>query len=202
MRCENCGSENSERNLNCSTCGAELISGDNKKNLLKNKKFLAISISITAIIIIALAVFINSVIIPNQAADKMRNAFDSKTGAEVISVFTDYCGEYSVEYTSLSKSGKSVYLEFEQCMSDAKDDLNNIPVDTDINNYLLDSMGDIVLPQEYSAITTIGEYNNELDSIVTDYYKLYASKISYTNGVELFNANDFSGTISSLSNVI
>lgn len=195
MRCLNCGTENNENNLVCSNCGRKLIPKDSMKKVVY---------SIVAAVIVCLVIInvISTVIIPNNAANKMRKAFDSKTGAEVISVFTDYCGEYSVVYDDLSKSGRLVYLKFVQCISEAKGDLNDQSVDTDINNYLLESMGDIVLPQAYSAITTIGQYNDELDSIVTDYYELYTSKISYTKGVELFNANDFSGAISSLSNVI
>lgn len=199
MRCLNCGTENNDRNLNCSNCGADI---HNQKKVFNNKKLIAVTSTVILAIIIVLAAIINSVIIPNQAADKMRKAFESKTGAEVISVFTEYCGDYSVVYDELSKAGKAVFLAFEECISNAKEDLNNQPAETDINSYLLESMGDIVLPQAYSAITTIGQYNSELNSAVTDYYELYASKISYSNGVELFNTNDFSGAINSFLNVI
>lgn len=201
MKCLNCGTENNENNLICSTCGRKLVPEDRMKKSFNMKKLFNWIVA-AVIVCLAIIIVISTVIIPNNAANKMRKAFDSKTGAEVISVFTKYCGDYSVVYDDLSKSGRLVYLEFEQCISDAKDDLNALSVDTDINNYLSESMGDIILPQDYSAITTIGQYNDELNSVVTDYYELYASKISYSNGVELFNANDFSGAINSFSNVI
>lgn len=201
MRCSNCGTENSERNLNCSNCGADLFNQD-KKSIFKNKKFLISIVSLFALIVIGFAVVVNSVIIPNQAADKMHKAFESKTRANVITVFEEYCGSVSVDYFTLSKSGKAVFTEFKTCVDNVKEDLNSQSVGTSINEYLLDTMDDIVLPQEYSAITIIGEYNVELNEIVTDYYDLYNSKISYEKGIELFNSNDFSSALNSFSNVI
>lgn len=200
MRCSNCGTENSERNLNCSNCGADLFN-EEKKNIFKNKKFLISVSSVFVLIIIGFVIVINSVVIPNQAADKMHKAFESKTGVNVINVFEEYCGNYSVVYDNLTKSGKAVFTEFESCIDNAKEKLNSQPVETDINKYLLETMGDIVLPQEYSAITTIGEYNVELNDIVADYYNLYNSKIAYKKGVELYNKNDFSGAINSFLKV-
>lgn len=200
MRCSNCGTENDERNLNCSNCGADLFNQD-KKNVFKNKKFLISIVSLSALIMIGLIIVINSVVIPNQAADKMHKAFESKTGANVITVFEEYCGSVSVDYFALSKSGKAVFSEFKTCVDNAKEDLNSQPVETDINKYLSEAMNDIILPQEYSAITTIGEYNAQLNDVVADYYDLYNSKISYQKGIELFNKNDFSGAANSFSKV-
>lgn len=200
MRCSNCGTENSERNLNCSNCGVDLFN-EEKKSIFKNKKFLVSVSSVFVLIIIGFVIVINSVVIPNQAADKMHKAFESKTGANVINVFEEYCGNYSVVYDNLTKSGKAVFTEFENCIDNAKEKLNSQPVETDINKYLSDTMGDIVLPQEYSAITTIGEYNVELNDMVADYYNLYNSKIAYKKGVELYNKNDFSGAINSFLKV-
>ncbi len=200
MRCLNCGTENNERNLNCSNCGADLSVNENK-NIFKNKKFLISVSAVLVLVIIGLASIINSIIIPNNAAEKMRNAFDSKNGENVISVFTEYCGDYSVDYNSLSKAGEAVYSEFKSCISTAKDDLNNQPVGTDINNYLIESTGDIILPQEYSAVTTIGEYNADLNTIAADYYNLYSSKISYTKGMELYEEKNYVNAIDSFSNV-
>ncbi len=200
MRCSNCGTENSERNLNCSNCGVDLFN-EEKKSIFKNKKFLISVSSVFVLIIIGFVIVINSVVIPNQAADKMHKAFESKTGVNVINVFEEYCGSVSVDYFALSKSGKAVFTEFESCIDNAKEKLNSQPVETDINKYLLETMGDIVLPQEYSAITTIGEYNVELNDIVANYYNLYNSKIAYKKGVELYNKNDFSGAINSFLKV-
>lgn len=200
MRCSNCGTENDERNLNCSNCGADLFNQD-KKSIFKNKKFLISIVSLSALIMIGLIIVINSVVLPNQAADKMHKAFESKTGANVITVFEEYCGSVSVDYFALSKSGKAVFSEFKTCVDNAKEDLNSQPVETDINKYLSEAMNDIILPQEYSAITTIGEYNAQLNDVVADYYDLYNSKISYQKGIELFNKNDFSGAANSFSKV-
>lgn len=200
MRCSNCGTENDERNLNCSNCGADLFNQD-RKNIFKNKKFLISIASLSALIMIGLIIVINSVVVPNQAADKMHKAFESKTGANVIIVFEEYCGSVSVDYFALSKSGKAVFSEFKTCVDNAKEDLNSQPVETDINKYLSEAMNDIILPQEYSAITTIGEYNAQLNDVVADYYDLYNSKISYQKGIELFNKNDFSGAANSFSKV-
>ena len=205
MRCINCGTENDERNLNCSNCGAELTAEECTKgltDLLKNKKFLGISAGILSLVIIVLLIVVDSVIIPNQAVKNMRNAFASKSGEKVLSVFTDYCGDYSVIYDDLSKSGRKVFVEFEDCVSDLKDDLNNQPVETDINNYLLETTGDIVLPKEYSAITAIGQYNDELNYAVSSYYELYISKISYVQGVENYEAADYESAVYEFKEVI
>lgn len=200
MRCSNCGTENTERNLSCSNCGADLFKQD-KKSLFKNTKFLISISSVLALIIIGFSILVNSVIIPNQAADKMHKAFESKTGANVINLFEEYCGSISVDYYALPKSGKAVFTEFKNSVENAKEELNSQPVETDINEYLTDTRGDIILPQEYSAITTIGEYNIELNDVVEDYYNLYNSKISYKKGIELYNKSDFSGAINSFSKV-
>lgn len=205
MRCINCGTENYERNLNCSNCGAELTAEECTKgltDLLKNKKFLGIAAGILSLVIIVLLIVVDSVIIPNQAVKNMRNAFASKSGEKVLSVFIDYCGDYSVIYDDLSKSGRKVFVEFEDCVSDLKDDLNNQPVETDINNYLLETTGDIVLPKEYSAITAIGQYNDELNYAVLSYYELYISKISYVQGVENYEAADYESAVYEFKEVI
>lgn len=201
MRCLNCGTENNDRNLNCSNCGADIHNQKPEKNFF-NKKFIVIISLVIIAIIIALTAILNSIIAPIQAAEKMRNAFESKSGTTVISVFNEYCGEYSIVYDDLSKSGKKVFLEFERYISDAKVDLNSQPTETDINNYLLDLTGDIILPQEYSAITVIGQYNGELNSAVANYYELYESKISYVKGIELYNASDFGGAVNSFAQVL
>lgn len=200
-RCINCGTENNERNINCSNCGADLFNQKNK-NIFNNKK---ISISIAVIfcfIIIILASVIISVVIPNQAANQMQRAFESKNATDVVAIFEEYCGDYSVEYNTLSKKGKAVFDEFESCIKKAEEQLNNQSVGTDINAYLIETMGDIILPKEYSAITTISKYNVELNNIVSQYYELYNSKISYENGVKFYNQNDFAGAINSFLKVI
>lgn len=205
MRCKNCGTESDERNLNCSNCGAEFTAEECTKeltDLLKNKKFLGISACVLSLVIIVLLIVVDSVIIPNQAAENMRYAFESKSGEKVLSVFTDYCGDYSVVYEDLSKSGKKVFIEFKNCVSDLKDDLNSQPAETDINNYLLNSTGDIVLPKEYSAITTIGQYNIELNSVVVNYYELYLSRIAYEEGNKLYNSGNFGAAVNSFLRVI
>lgn len=205
MRCKNCGTESDERNLNCSNCGAEFTAEECTKeltDLLKNKKFLGISACVLSLVIIVLLIVVDSVIIPNQAAENMRYAFESKSGEKVLSVFTDYCGDYSVVYDDLSKSGKKVFIEFKNCVSDLKDDLNSQPAETDINNYLLNSTGDIVLPKEYSAITTIGQYNIELNSVVVNYYELYLSRIAYEEGNKLYNSGNFGAAVNSFLRVI
>lgn len=202
MRCLNCGTNNSEININCSNCGAKLESDKKIRNLLKNKKAILIIIAVVIVVIIGIIAVFNFTIAPNLAAKKMQKAFESKSGAEVIYVFNKYCGDYSVVYDELSKSGKKVFVEFEDYVIESKENLNNQTVGTDINNYILGSTGDIILPEKYSAITTIAQYNNELNTIVSDYYELYMSKINYIKGVELLDNQDIKFAESVFSKVI
>lgn len=201
MRCLNCGTENSERNLNCSNCGADLLN-QKKKNIFKNKTFLITSGCILALLIIIFAVVIDSVVTPNRAAEKIKQALEAKSASEVVSVFTEYCGTSSVQYSSLSMAGKAVYHEVEDFVSAAKEDLNNQPIGTDIDSYLSDYAGNLVLPQESSALNTIASYSDELNTIVTDYYNLYSSKISYKKGIQLYKNNDYTNAFYSFSKVI
>ena len=199
MRCSNCGADNDEQTLNCTNCGTELQLENNATPF--DKKRVTIFASCAAVFIFIMCI-IFSVILPHQAAEKMQKAFDSKLGENVISVFEDYCGDYSVVYDDLSKSGQVVFLKFEECISDAKTDLNEQPVDTDINNYLLESTGDIFLPQDYSAVTAIAQYNLELTNVVDSYYNLYHSKVSYGMGTTAYSQGDYSTAASEFSNVI
>ncbi|MGN0523194.1 MAG: NPCBM/NEW2 domain-containing protein [Eubacterium sp.] len=180
----------------------ENLKTQEKKKIFSNQKLIGIITAVIAVAFIALIILIDCVVLPNQAAQKMSDAFESKEGANVYNVFTEYCGDDRFSYDELSRTGKYVFLEFEDCILNAKNELNSQSKDTDINEYLLDSMGYIILPQEYSAISTIAKYNNELNSVISDYYELYASKISYIKGVEQFNSNDFGGAANSFSNVI
>lgn len=200
MKCVNCGAENDERNLNCMNCGAEL-SVSTAEIALKSKRSIAVIASISVVLLVLIIVLTSLVIIPSVASQKMKKAFASKSGAEVISVFEKYCGDYSVDYNTMSKSGKAVFTEFENCVDDAKEKMNSQSPEIDINEYLLETMNDIVLPQEYSAITVIGEYNVELNVAVMDFYSLYASKISYSDGVTAFNSNNYSLAVSLFSQV-
>lgn len=200
MKCINCGAENDERNLNCMNCGAELSVLTNEI-VLKNKRNIAVIASISVVLLVLIIVLTSLIIIPSVASQKMKKAFASKSGAEVISVFEKYCGDYFVDYNTMSKSGKAVFTEFENCVDDAKEKMNSQSPEIDINEYLLETMNDIVLPQEYSAITVIGEYNVELNVAVMDFYSLYASKISYSDGVTAFNSNNYSLAVSLFSQV-
>ena len=195
MKCVNCGAENDERNLNCMNCGAEL-SVPTAEIALKSKRSIAVIASISVVLLVLIIVLTSLVIIPSVASQKMKKAFASKSGAEVISVFEKYCGDYSVDYDTLSRKGKAVFVEFVNCVDDAKEKMNSQSPEIDINEYLLETMNDIVLPQEYSAITVIGEYNVELNVAVMDFYSLYASKISYSDGVTAFNSNNYSLAVS------
>ena len=201
MRCLNCGTENSERNLNCSNCGADLLN-QKKKSIFKNKAFLITAGCILTLLIIIIAVVINSVVTPNRATEKIKQALEAKSTSEVVSVFTEYCGTSSVQYSSLSMAGKAVYHEVEDFISDAKEDLNNQPIGTDIDSYLSDYAGNLILPQESSALNTIASYSDDLNTIVTDFYNLYSSKISYTKATQLYKNNDYTNAFYSFSKVI
>lgn len=200
MKCVNCGAENDERNLNCMNCGAEL-SVPTEKVVHKSKRNMMIIEIVSFILLILFAVLAKLVIMPSIAAQNMDKAFKSKSGTEVISVFEKYCGDYSVDYDTLSRKGKAVFVEFENCVDGAKEDMNSQSAETDINDYLLENLNDIALPQEYSALTVIGEYNVELNVAVMDFYSLYASKISYIDGVTAFNSNNYSLAVSLFSQV-
>lgn len=201
MRCFNCGKKNDKETLQCSNCGADL-SVQKPKDILKNKKILIMLSVISITVIVVIVAILATVIFPNVASARMRNAFESKFGANVIDIFVDYCGDYSVVYDDLSRSGKAVFNEFEDCIKNAKDDLNEQSVDTDINNYLLETTGDIFIPQNYSAATTICQYNGELYNAVQDFYLLYSSKISYKIGIIAYSEADYSTAVSELSSVI
>ena len=201
MECKNCGAENEKQNIVCSNCGADLNT-KNFKDIFKNKKkLIMLSAGIIAVIII-IVLILSAVVFPNIASARMRDAFDSKSGGAVMDIFADYCGDYSVVYDDLSHSGKAVFNEFEDCITNAKDELNEQPVENDINNYLLEATGDIFLPQDYSAVTTIAQYNGELYNVVQDFYLLYSSKISYNMGITAYSQADYSTAVSELSSVI
>lgn len=153
-------------------------------------------------IIVAIVIIFAAVIFPAIASARMRNAFESKSGANVMDIFIDYCGDYSVAYDDLSRSEKAVFNEFKECISDYEDELNEQPVDTDINDYVIETTGDIFVPQDYSAVTTIGQYNGELYNVVQDFYLLYSSKISYNMGITAYSEVDYSMAVSELSSVI
>lgn len=201
MNCGNCGTENERQNTICASCGADLTA-QSPKEILKNKKRLIILSVAIITVIVAIFITLFMVISPNIASAKMRNAFQSKSGGEVINIFVDHCGDYSVIYDDLTRCGKAVFNEFEECITNAKDELNEQPVDTDINHYLLESTGDIFLPQDYSAATTIAQYNGELYNIVQDFYLLYSSKISYNMGTTAYSEADYSTAVRELSSVI
>ena len=201
MRCTNCGIENEKQNIVCSNCGTNLTT-HNYKDIFKNKeKLIMLSAGIIAVIII-IVLILSTVVFPNIASARMRDAFESKSSGDVIDIFVDYCGDYSVVYDDLSQSGKAVFNEFVDCITNTKDELNEQPVETDINNYLLEATGDIFLPQDYSAVTTIAQYNGELYNVVSDFYLLYSSKISYGIGITAYEEADYSTAVGELSSVI
>lgn len=201
MRCVNCGTENEERNLNCSVCGAEL-NAEMKLTALKNKKSIAIISIISFVLLIAVVIIINMIILPDSAANKMEKAFASKSSQQVITVFTKYCTADETAYEDLTKSGKKVCEQFESCVESIKADLNEQNADVDINDYLVDNYGDIFLPQEYSALTVIADYNRSIAPVTADFYKLYSSKISYEKGMIAFNSQDFSSAVNAFLCVI
>ncbi len=201
MRCKNCGAENDKQNIVCLNCGTVLQKNDFEDFLKNKKKLLMLSASVIAVIV-AIVIILSLVIFPAFASAKMRSAFDSKSGAQVMDVFVDYCSDYSVVYDELSRSGKAAFNEFEDCISDVKDDMNEQPVDTDINYYLKEKTGDIFLPQDYSAVTTIAQYNGELYNVARDFYMLYNSKCSYNLGSNAYSTADYSIAVGEFSSVI
>lgn len=201
MNCRNCGANNENGSVFCENCGADLTI-QKPKNILKNKKSLIMLSAIIIAIIVAIVIIFAAVIFPAIASARMRNAFESKSGANVMDIFIDYCGDYSVAYDDLSRSEKAVFNEFKECISDYEDELNEQPVDTDINDYVIETTGDIFVPQDYSAVTTIGQYNGELYNVVQDFYLLYSSKISYNMGITAYSEVDYSMAVSELSSVI
>lgn len=193
MKCLNCGAENDERNVFCSNCGADLTVRD-KQKLFQSKKFIAL-ISLGIIMgVIALAVLIGTVVIPNQAVAKMRNAFESKSSSEVINVFEDYCGTDSVVYDELSPAGKKAYDEFILQVNMAREDLNAKSFDEDklneaepnvlILDYSFEKYGDIFLTQKNEPLMIIADYNDELNATVMAFYDLVVSRYSYLCGVK------------------
>ena len=67
-------------------------------DLFKNPKFMAIIAAVAALFIIIFLTILNTVIMPAAAKSNLQKAFDSKSGANVASVFEQYCGDYSVVY--------------------------------------------------------------------------------------------------------
>ncbi len=200
-RCLNCGTEISERDINCSNCGAD-VQNQKITDLFKNPKFMAIIAAVAALFIIIFLTILNTVIMPAAAKSNLQKAFDSKSGANVASVFEQYCGDYSVVYEDLSKSGKAVFSAFEDYISDWKDELNNQPTETDPYIFITDLTGDIFLPSADSALLRLSGYNEELYAAAMNFYNLYDSKEAFFQGTERMNKSDFQGAADLLEKVI
>lgn len=189
-RCLNCGAEINERDINCANCGAD-IQNQKITDLFKNTKFMTILAAVAVSFIVIFLIILNTVIMPAAAKSNLQKAFDSKSGANVVSVFEQYCGDYSIVYEDLSKSGKAVFSAFENYISDIKNKLNNQPVDINPFAYITDLTGDIFLPSGDSAILRLSGYNEELYEAAMNFYNLYDSKEAFVQGTEMYNNNTY-----------
>lgn len=231
MRCQNCGTENDERNLTCQNCGAELAAEDHTENTpaeeqgadteqddtasaeqvdtasgeqdtaeqpaaeypaAKKKigKKMFLPVIAAAVLILVLALF-RAAVVPEMAANKMRAAFNAKSGEQVISVFEKYCSGTGYSYADMNKTGKAVYDAFVQCVQDAKEALNSQPAETDIDEYLTETYGDIFIPAGACVLNETAMCNTELLALTEDFFELYLSKTNYADGIEAYNAGNY-----------